>query len=307
MRYGGTRPAVSSKTVPRPSGLGRDWADGAPLSAISCRSLGNGQWWAQHGCRLSPLLGPSGDGKSPETGIVTQWVECGPPVVWHRKLGTGYGMGAVWGGRFYHFDRHEDQARLTCLDSRNGTIRWMFEYRTDYEDLLGYNHGPRSSPVVDDGRVYLFGPEGMLHCVRADDGKLIWKVDTARKFGVVQNFFGVGSTPVVEGDLLLVMVGGSTAESQTAGRYDQDRVIGNGTGVVAFDKRTGEVKYAVQRRTSQLHNAPVRHDCRPAVVLRLRPRRADRLRAADRQGGFPLSMEGQASRQRQRQYPGCCR
>jgi outer membrane protein assembly factor BamB len=191
------------------------------------------------------FLGPSGDSKSPETGIMTQWGECGPPLVWHRKLGTGYGMGAVWGGRFYHFDRHEDQVRLTCLDCRNGTFRWMFEYRTNYEDLLGYNHGPRSSPVVDDGLVYLFGPEGMLHCVRADDGKLIWKVDTARKFGVVQNFFGVGSTPVVEGDLLLVMVGGSTPESQNAGRYDQDRVAGNGTGVVAFDKRTGDVKYAI--------------------------------------------------------------
>ena len=191
------------------------------------------------------FLGPNGDGKSPETGILTQWGDHGPPVVWHRKLGTGYGMGAVCGGRFYHFDRHEDQARLTCLDSRSGAFLWVFTHHTDYEDMLGYNHGPRSSPVVDDGRVYLLGPEGMLHCVRAEDGKLVWKVDTARKFSVVQNFFGVGSTPVVEGDLLIVMVGGSTAESQTAGRFNQDRVIGNGAGVVAFDKRTGAVKYAI--------------------------------------------------------------
>jgi len=63
--------------------------------------------------------------------------------------------------------------------------------------------------VIDEGLVYVFGAEGMLHCVRADDGKLVWKVDTAKRFGVVQNFFGVGSTPVVEGELLLVMIGGS--------------------------------------------------------------------------------------------------
>jgi len=85
----------------------------------------------------------------------------------------------------------------------------------------------------------------MLHCVRADDGGLVWKVDTAKRFGVVQNFFGVGSTPVVEGDLLLVMVGGSPPESQDAGRFDLDRVKGNGSGIVAFDKRSGAVRYAI--------------------------------------------------------------
>jgi len=191
------------------------------------------------------FLGPTGDGKSPEKGILTTWGECGPPIVWHRPLGTGYGIGSVARGRFFQFDRHGDQARLTCLDARTGQSLWQFEYATHYEDMLGYNNGPRSSPVIDDDLVYLFGAEGMLHCVRAEDGKLVWKVDTARRFGVVQNFFGVGSTPVVEGDLLIVMIGGSPTESQDAGRYDLDRVVGNGSGIVAFDKRTGEVKYAV--------------------------------------------------------------
>ncbi len=193
------------------------------------------------------FLGPTGDSKSPETGILTDWGACGPPLVWQRELGAGYGIGSVAGGRFYQFDRVADQARLVCLDSRTGKLLWKFEYPTDFEDMLGYNNGPRSSPVIDDGRVYLFDAEGMLHCVGAEDGKLIWKVDTARQFGVVQNFFGVGSTPVVERDLLIVMVGGSPPESRTAGRFDLDRVVGAGTGVVAFDKRTGAVKYALSK------------------------------------------------------------
>ena len=56
----------------------------------------------------------------------------------------------------------------------------------------------------------------------ADNGQLVWKVDTAREFGVVQNYFGVGSTPVIEDDLLIVMVGGSPPESRDAGRFDLD-------------------------------------------------------------------------------------
>jgi outer membrane protein assembly factor BamB len=191
------------------------------------------------------FLGPTGDGKSPETGILTDWGECGPPVVWHRELGASYGIGSVWQGRFFQFDRYEDQACLRCLDRRTGEPLWKFEYPTDYEDLVGYNNGPRCSPVIDDGLVYLFGAEGMLYCVRAEDGSPVWNVDTAERFGVVQNFFGVGSTPVVEGHLLIVMVGGSPPDCQDLGRFSLDRAVGNGTAIVAFDKRTGAVKYAI--------------------------------------------------------------
>mgnify|MGYP000848870329 CR=1 FL=1 len=75
--------------------------------------------------------------------------------------------------------------------------------------------------------------------------RLVWKVDTTKQFGVVQNFFGVGSTPVVEGELLIAQIGGSPPESLDAGRYDLDRVVGKDSGVVAFDKRTGEVRYKI--------------------------------------------------------------
>ncbi len=85
----------------------------------------------------------------------------------------------------------------------------------------------------------------MLHCVSVADGSLIWKIDTQKRFGVVQNFFGVGSTPVIEGDLLIAMIGGSPPESQSVPPGELDRVTGNGTGIVAFDKFTGEVVYTV--------------------------------------------------------------
>src|SRR5207302_13899 len=129
-----------------------------------------------------------------------------------------------------------------CLKSETGEFLWKFEYATDYEDYYNYNNGPRCSPVVDGNRVYIFGAEGMLHCVRAADGELVWKVDTKAEFGVVQNFFGVGSTPVVEGDLLIVQVGGSPPGS---GQFPSQNQKGNGSGIVAFDKLTGKVRYKV--------------------------------------------------------------
>jgi outer membrane protein assembly factor BamB len=188
------------------------------------------------------FLGPTGDGVSSEAGIITPWPQDGLRVVWHQPVGTGYGAPAISDGRLYLFDRHDDLARLKCLDARTGAFVWKFEYPTNYVDSFGYNNGPRCCPVVDHDRVYIFGAEGMLHCVGTADGKPLWKVDTAKEFGVVANFFGVASVPAIEGDLLIVQVGGSPEGSS---RHDFGNLKGNGSGVVAFDKRTGQVKYRI--------------------------------------------------------------
>ena len=189
------------------------------------------------------FLGPTADSKSAETGIVTDWPPAGPKRVWVKTVGTGYGMPTISRGRLFQFSRYRDENRLTCMHSETGEELWRFEYPTDYQDLYGYDNGPRCSPVVDDDRVYIFGAEGMLHCLRVVDGEPLWKIDTAAKYGVIQNFFGVGSTPIVEGDLLIVQIGGSPEESKQVPPGQLDQVKPNGTCVVAFDKFTGEERY----------------------------------------------------------------
>ena len=74
-------------------------------------------------------------------------------------------MPVISQGKLFLFDRHGDKARLTCMKAETGEVLWKFEYPTDYEDQFGYNNGPRCCPVVDGDRVYIYGAEGMLHCV----------------------------------------------------------------------------------------------------------------------------------------------
>jgi outer membrane protein assembly factor BamB len=189
------------------------------------------------------FLGPTGDSISTEKGILAPWPKEGPRLVWQRRLGEGYGMPVVGRGRLFVFDRAGDRARLRCCNSETGAELWTFDYPTDYRDLYNYNGGPRCSPVLDGDRVYIYGVEGMLYCLRVEDGKPIWKVDTVADFHVRQNFFGVGSTPVVEGDLLLVQVGGSPQNDPS--RTARDWPKGDDSGLVAFDKYTGKVRYHV--------------------------------------------------------------
>src|SRR5262249_17158702 len=109
------------------------------------------------------FLGPTGNGVSTETGIIKPWPAGGLRELWQRPGGMGYCGPAIRKGRFFHFDRHGDNARLSCWKSETAEPLWQFEYPTHYEDHYGYNNGPRCCPVVDDDRVYIHGVEGMLH------------------------------------------------------------------------------------------------------------------------------------------------
>jgi outer membrane protein assembly factor BamB len=180
--------------------------------------------------------------RSTEKGILTEWPAEGPRIVWTQPLGNSYTAPVVARGRLFQSHAFDNTARLSCLESETGKELWKFEYPIDYHDLYHFHNGARNSPLVDGDRVYVFGVEGMLHCLRVTNGEPVWKVNTTADFGVVQNFFGVGCSPVIEDDLLIAQVGGSPPNSPD---MRSGRTRGNGSGIVAFNKYTGKVVYKI--------------------------------------------------------------
>ncbi len=211
-------------------------AANAQTPTIGTRSVGE-DWPA--------FLGPRGDGTSSETGVQPGLWKPHPPIKWTMKLGVSYGGPTIAKGRLLQFDRFGDAERLTCYNAETAAELWQAETTVEYEDMYGYNNGPRCSPIVDGDFVYTYGVTGQLTCWQLLNGKKLWQKDTLKEYGVVQNFFGVASTPYVFKDLLLVMIGGSPTASQfvPAGRLDQ--VKPNGSAVVAFNKLTGQEVYRV--------------------------------------------------------------
>lgn len=188
------------------------------------------------------FLGPGRDGRSSETLGLREWPPEGPPVAWSVEVGEGYSAPSIALGRLLLFDRTDGNARLRTFRSETGELLWTEKYPYEYEDFYGYSNGPRASPVVDGERVYTFGVEGRLRAHRVTDGKLLWDVDTSERFGVKQNFFGAGATPIVSGDLLIAHIGGSPPDSPGT---MSGEAVPNGSAIVAFDKMTGEVRYQV--------------------------------------------------------------
>ncbi|HQR06077.1 MAG TPA: PQQ-binding-like beta-propeller repeat protein [Gemmatales bacterium] len=185
------------------------------------------------------FLGLTGDGKTSEQGLAL-WKSGSPRLRWMLPVGEGYSAPIIVKGRCILFDRVGNQARCRCLNSETARELWTFTYPSTYQDKYNYDGGPRASPVCDGERVYLHGPEGMLHCLTLAEGKELWKVHTFSAYGVVQNFFGVGSTPLLYSNKLIVHIGGSPPGSENK---PFDRVTSNGTCIIAFDKLTGKEVY----------------------------------------------------------------
>lgn len=191
------------------------------------------------------FLGARYDGVAKDPGF--DWSQ--PPLFrWALPVGDGYGIGSVADGNYYHFDAGPAEQgftaeRLRCIDLNSGETLWTKTDTFIYSDMLGYEDGPRTSATVNDDLVYTLGVAGKLSCRKTGDGSLVWSIDTNRKYGVVQNFFGVGSSPLVLEDLLIVMVGGSPAEDQKVAQMRLDLVRPNGSAVVALDLRTGAERW----------------------------------------------------------------
>lgn len=169
------------------------------------------------------FLGPRADGKSTETNLIDGWDAKGPPLLWEKQIGTGYSAPSIAQGRLVLHHRLKDQEIVEAFRVTNGAPIWKYAYPTSFIDPYGYNNGPRCTPLLTTNRCYTFGAEGKLVCLDVETGKLIWQRDTAKDWQIPEAFFGVGSTPLLEGNRLIVMVGGQP-----------------NSGVVALDPETGK-------------------------------------------------------------------
>jgi outer membrane protein assembly factor BamB len=193
-------------------------------------------------------MGPRRDGVWRETGTLDKFPAGGPKVRWRTPVGGGYAGPAVAAGRVFVTDRvlapgdrekddpfarsssagHE---RVMCLDEATGKVLWTHAYDCKYE--ISYPCGPRATPLVHDGLVYTLGAMGDLRCLEAATGKLLWSANFVRDFGAPVPVWGFAAHPLLDGDRLLCLVGGE------------------GSVIVAFDRRTGVPKWKALSMQSQ--------------------------------------------------------
>lgn len=166
-------------------------------------------------------LGPNGNGSSPETGLLTKWPAGGPKLLWKHPGGDGYSTVAVAKGRAITQVQHDGGEFVLALDAVKGTKLWETRIADAYMNQFG--NGPRATPSIDAGSVYVYSPSGLLACLDAEKGDIVWSINLLDKFGGKKVTYGLSASPLVEGDLVYALPGGKSA------------------GVAAFDKKTGKL------------------------------------------------------------------
>jgi len=176
-----------------------------------------GQDWPQ-------WRGPARDGKTEGFKAPDTW----PKELtrnWKVTVGEGVATPALVGDKLYVFARTEGAETTTCLDAATGKELWKDKY-----DSLGASgpssgfSGPRSSPTVNDGKVITFGVRGVLSCLNAADGKMIWRKDD---FKNATPKFYTASSPLVADGLCVAELGGGD----------------NPGGIAAYDLASGNEKW----------------------------------------------------------------
>ncbi len=229
--------AIGSGLFSFPTSMAQSLSDSAKVPGVS---VSNENW--------SRFLGAGFDGSVLSNPASINWQQ-EPTPQWDIEVGDGYGIASVAGGRVYQCDSiggsrfASGSERLRCFDLSSGDLIWEHAQPINYRDLYGYEAGPRSSPTVVGGKVFTFGVTGQLTCRAVGDGRSLWSTNTSETYGVVQNFFGVGAAPLVINDLVIVMVGGSPPEDQSIPPGQLDRVVSNGSALVAFDINTGKERW----------------------------------------------------------------
>lgn len=186
------------------------------------------------------FLGVRGEPISQETRILKQYGAGGPRLVWELAKGTGYSSPSVAGEYLVYLHRQGGNEIVECLHPETGQSYWRYTYPTNFEDRFGYNNGPRASPVIDGDLVYTYGAQGKLHCLRLRSGQVVWKRDIAAEFGVRQDFFGTATTPLIDGDRLILNVGAP-----------------GGPAVVALDKLDGRMLWGVGDQWGPSYATPI--------------------------------------------------
>jgi outer membrane protein assembly factor BamB len=167
--------------------------------------------------------GPTRDGRSAAKGLLQQWPEGGPKLLWSvQGIGKGFSHVTAAGDLVYVSGLVGKQGMLHAY-TRAGKLQWEASYGTEWEKNYP---GARSIPTVFDGLVYLASGVGTVSCFDALTGKPVWSSDVFKLYDAPQVDWGFAESLLIDGDNVICTPCGKKAT------------------MVAMDRKTGKQVWA---------------------------------------------------------------
>ncbi len=156
--------------------------------------------------------GVNGQGISPETGLLKKWPSDGPPLLWRvDHLGMGYSTPTIAGGKIFGMSYDGQDEIVWALAEKDGKKLWSIKIAAANK-RIGYNEGSRSSPTVDENRLYVLGTSGDLVCLETASGNVVWQKNLQKDFGGrMMSGWGYSESVLIDGEKVICTPGGDAA------------------------------------------------------------------------------------------------
>ncbi|MCH8042864.1 MAG: PQQ-like beta-propeller repeat protein [Planctomycetes bacterium] len=175
------------------------------------------------------FLGPNRNGVLSDPGISFDWDASPPKLLWRRDIGPGWSSFAVVGDFAFTQQQDGEDETVVCLELLTGKARWIRRDKTRYGEKWEFGGvGPRSTPTVHEGRVYTVGATGLLNCLRASDGELLWSKDLLADNDTDNIQWGFCCSPLIVNEKVIVSAGGAGGKSLVAYHKDDGRRLWSG-------------------------------------------------------------------------------
>ena len=155
--------------------------------------------------------GENRENKSSYKGLRTDW-DANPPelVAQIKGMGTGYASVSVVGDRLYTTGNRDGAQAVIAVDLTKNDIAWVTPI-TEGVPKHGYD-GSRTTPTVDGDFLYVVSSDGVLSCLKRDNGSVVWSKDFKKEFGgKMHSGWGFAESPLIDGDRVLATPGGKDA------------------------------------------------------------------------------------------------
>jgi len=160
--------------------------------------------------------GPTGDGVLPAQSSASAWPAEGLKAIWKVPVASGFSSFSVAEGRAFSLERRSfdgaEHEACVARDAATGKELWATQLSVaKYDgggDSGGPGDGPRSTPLVNAGQVYVYDARMVLTCLNARDGSVAWRKDVVAEHNGKIPRWQSAASPVMDGNLVFVAGGG---------------------------------------------------------------------------------------------------